>query len=181
MLTKLSLNSFNYTVGHFLVAAEGLRSNDVFDLDAIYQRGSVWTESQRVALVKSLLMGLPIGSVTLNHRGFSAEKLYSVVDGKQRIEAVRAFYNDEFSVPAEWFDSEDFTETVTGEGGTQRVLFSGLGKVNQHRFENSQFPALEAHVKTVAEEAEIFGLINSGGTSQTESDLNRAADIAKGK
>lgn len=181
MLTKLNLNSFNYTVGHFLVPEEGLRSRDVFDFDAPYQRGSVWTEDQRVALVKSLLMGLPIGSVVLNHRGFSGEKLYSVVDGKQRIQAIRAFFNSEFAVPADWFDPEGVIESFKGDDGAEKVYFKGLGKIPQHKFENSSFPALEAHVKTVAEEAEIFMLINSGGTAQTEADLAKAAGIANGK
>ena len=181
MLTKLSLNSFNYTVGHFLVPEEGLRSRDVFDFDAPYQRGSVWTEAQRVALIKSLLMGLPIGSVVLNNRGFSSEKLYSVVDGKQRIQAIRAFFKGEFAVPAEWFDSEGVLDSFTDADGIEKVYFNGLGKIHQHKFENSSFPALEAHVKTVAEEAEIFMLINSAGTAQTEADLANAAAIAKGK
>lgn len=181
MLTKLNLNSYSYTVGHFLVSDEGLRSRDVFDFDAPYQRGAVWTEAQRVALVKSLLLGLPIGSVVLNHRGFASDKLYSVVDGKQRIQAIRAFFNSEFAVPAEWFAPEGVLESFTDEEGVQKVYFSGLGKVQRHMFENSSFPALEAQVKTVAAEAEIFMLINSGGTPQTEADLSNAAAIAKGE
>jgi hypothetical protein len=181
MLTKLSLNSYNYTVGHFVVPEEGLRSRDNFELNTPYQRGSVWTENQRVALVKSLLLGLPIGSVVLNHRGFQAEKLYAVVDGKQRIEAIRAFFNSEFAVPAEWFAADGVRESFTDTDGTEKVFFSGLGKIQQHMFENSSFPALEAHVKSVAEEAEIFLLINSGGTAQTEADLTKAAGIAKAK
>lgn len=181
MLTKLNLNSYNYTVGHFLVPEEGLRKTDVFDFDAPYQRGSVWTEAQRVALVKSLMMGLPIGSVVLNHRGFQSEKLYSVVDGKQRIQAIRAFSKDEFGVPAEWFSPEAVTESFVDEDGVEKVRFSGLGKIHQHKFENTSFPALEASVKTVAEEAEIFVLLNSGGTPQTEETLNKAAGIAKSK
>jgi len=181
MLTKLSLNSFNYTVGHFVVPEEGLRSRDNFDLEAPYQRGAVWTEAQRVALVKSLLLGLPIGSVVLNHRGFQAEKMYAVVDGKQRIEAIRAFFNSEFAVPADWFSPEGVRESFTDKDGTEKVYFNGLNKIPQHQFENSSFPALEAHVENVAEEAEIFLLINSGGTSQTDADLNKAASVASGK
>lgn len=181
MLTKLNLNSFNYTVGHFLVPDEGLRRNDVFDFDAPYQRGAVWTEAQRVALIKSLLMGLPIGSVVLNNRGYSSDKLYSVVDGKQRIQAIRAFFKSEFAVPAEWFPEEGVLEPFTDADGVEKVYFNGLGKIHQHQFENSSFPALEAHVNGVAAEAEIFMLINSGGTAQTEAVLSNAAAIAKGK
>ena len=41
---------------------------DKTDLSPPYQRGSVWTEDQRLDLMYSLLAGYPIGAVILNDR-----------------------------------------------------------------------------------------------------------------
>ena len=71
------------------------------DLDPDYQRGHVWTESQQSAYVEYILRG-----------GYAAKELYfnspdwmgrksgriELVDGKQRLTAVRKFLNNEVQV-----------------------------------------------------------------------------------
>src|SRR5262245_25385378 len=76
------------------------------DLNAPYQRASVWSEDQRIALVRSWLLGLPVPAVLFNSRATTAwtaengtdvmetgQGLYGVVDGKQRIETAIAWFN----------------------------------------------------------------------------------------
>ena len=180
MLEKLHLNNYNRTAAHFLTGGE-YRKEDIFEMDPPYQRGSVWTNDQRVALIKSLFLGLPIGAIVLNHRGYTGDKIYAVVDGKQRIETLRDFHQSKLAVPAEWFDAEDINEIFTDADGIEKVYLNGLKPVMRRHFENFAVASLEAQVKTVAQEAEIFTLINSAGTSQTEADLANAARIATGK
>ena len=77
------------------------------DLDAPYQRASLWGTERRRELVKSLLMGLPIGSVIVSELGYrSGMPCVRVVDGKQRLEAVLAFAAGGFTVPGWWFPAD---------------------------------------------------------------------------
>lgn len=174
MLKKLNLNHTNRPILHFLSKLDG---EDIFELSPSYQRSSVWTTAQRRNLIKSLLMGIPVGAIVTNLRGYDTNKLYAVVDGKQRIETFRSFAAGDLSVPADWFDAEDVLEAHE-EDGVQMVRYGGLARPGQRQFENTPVATLEAQVKGEAAEAEIFLLINSAGTSQTDEDLARAAAIA---
>lgn len=99
---------------------------DKLDLNPPYQRGSVWDDARRRNLMRSLLMGLPIGSVVLNRRdhapapaGFTAAAPYiAVVDGKQRIETLRAVTDGLLPIPAVWVDErfQGRTQTVDIDG-----------------------------------------------------------------
>ncbi len=77
-LPRLSLQSYNHTVMHYTMERD---EGDIFDLETPYQRGSVWDDSRRQALIRSMLMGLPTGSVIINKRGYHLQKAYAVVDG----------------------------------------------------------------------------------------------------
>lgn len=174
-LPSLVLQPHAYSVYHFV--AETNRA--YFDLEAPYQRESVWNRGQQQALVKSLLMGLPTGSVTVNRNSFRGPHPYTVIDGKQRIETLRAFVDDEYAVPARWFADDAIEETIP-EYPEIGVLFSGLTAATRSWFTMLPLPGLEASVKTVQEQAEIYLLINAAGTDHTEDDLRKAANIRDG-
>jgi hypothetical protein len=165
------------------------------DLNPPYQRGHVWTEDQRVALVKSWIMGLAIPAVVLNDRCnqawasangsvFDSEKvdgnwlLWAVVDGKQRIETARQWFTGQLAVPASWFESE-WVETTTETEDGPYVDYYGLSDVGA-RFTNRDFQlgVIETSLGTVREEAEMYLLVNGGGTLQTQADLDNAAEVA---
>lgn len=157
-------------------------------LDAPYQRGSVWTTDQRRALIRSFLMGVPIPSLVLNDRGNpdwreanSAEQVYVVVDGKQRIEATLAWFRGELDVPASWFPAEQVASTHMTTDGAY-VSFDELTKPGQVYLKRGfTFPWAVAKVATLAEEAEIFVLINGAGTAQSQDTMDAAAAIASGR
>ena len=166
-LPRLSLQSYHHTVVHYI------ESRDKFTLDAPYQRGSVWTDENRRALIKSLIMGLPVGAVIVNHRGYTGDVIYSVVDGKQRVETLRAFADDRLDVPTDWFEPEWVTDP-----SKPMVTYSGLTQRGQRGFEFFGITTLEAKVKGIAAEAEIYGLINTAGVAQTDADIANAARVA---
>lgn len=171
---------------------------DIFDLNAPYQRGSVWSLEQRQALIKSLYMGVPVGSIIVSKLPYrkGSPFSYRIVDGKQRIEAVRAWAGDAFAVPGWWFDSEYID--LPGD----EVRWSHLSIVGRRRFETgTQLPGLEFDPELVwlgrkpdgsphwgrrndaqilVAEAELYALVNGGGTPQTDGDMARAAAVAGG-
>jgi hypothetical protein len=157
--------------------------------DLPYQRGSVWTLDQRIALVKSWLSGTPIPSVIINDRMSIAwterhgeiregRALWAVIDGKQRIETAAMWFAGMFAVPASWFDPDRVEATEDTDDGPY-VRFAGLTETGRRLFENrAMLPAATASVGSVEEEAEIYLRVNGGGTAQAAEDMDRAAQIA---
>lgn len=154
------------------------------DIDPPYQRGQVWSEDQRVALVRSWLLGLPTGVVILSDRAHSQWTgpdpdvdgfVWAVVDGKQRLSAAVAWFNDDFAVPASWIGSELIDQTEGTSDGPY-VRFSGLTVPGQRWFTNRALFAVAEFrsAVTTRDEAEIYLLVNGGGTAQTHDDMQRA-------
>lgn len=148
-------------------------------LDPPYQRGDVWTTNQRVNLIKSLMLGVPVAALVLNQRGSNTawrhnegdpgEVWYACIDGKQRMTTMLMWHRGELAVPADWFEPEEV------ESPGSWLTRAGLTKVGQ-RFCDRKFliPVAEAYLSSLAEEAEVYDLINSAGTAHAEADLATA-------
>lgn len=166
---------------------------DQMDLNPPYQRGTVWTTDQRIALVKSWMMGVPIPALVLNDRHTPAWQAangtavydgdmpgYVVVDGKQRLETAIAWFANRLAVPASWFPADRVARTEDTPDGPY-VRYNGLTVVGRrftkHRW---HFPVIEAQLPTIQAEAELYLLVNGGGTQQSAQDMERAARVAGG-
>ena len=67
------------------------------NLQPTYQRGAVWSKSQKQLLVDSILRDLDVPKIYL--REISEVKFdEEAVDGQQRLTAIYGFYNDEFPI-----------------------------------------------------------------------------------
>ncbi|MER7937901.1 MULTISPECIES: DUF262 domain-containing protein [unclassified Streptomyces] len=187
----ISLNPTHVTLGELVRRIEG----GMLDLDPPYQRGDVWTVDQRMALVQSWLRGLPAGVVILadrcNDRWQKAhggrgpyetgEALWACVDGKQRFTTALMWRTDGFAVPASWLDPRNVDTTEDTDDGPY-VRFSGLSAAGQ-RFVERYCSLLIAEAKecaTVEEEAELYLLVNGGGTPQTNESMANAIRVAEG-
>lgn len=170
-LERLNLQSYNFTVREFYLRdGEPTR----WELNAPYQRGLVWTEEQNRNLIKSLLQGIPVGVIFSNRRGHDPMLPSFVVDGQQRISAIRAFREDRLAVPAEWFAEADRID-VALRGW---VRYSNLSRSARIHFDGSTLAVSESTLPSVDAEAELYLLVNFGGVPQTEEDRERAAGIA---
>lgn len=158
-------------------------------LDPPYQRGSVWTLNQRIALVESWLRGLPAGVVILSHRGTdrwtdrdpyeTGKGIWACVDGKQRLTTACMWFAGEFAVPASWLPADYVAETEDTEDGPY-VRFTGLTDKGV-RFVKRRCGLMIAETKdcaTEADEARFYLLVNGGGTQQTDADMANAARVA---
>ena len=178
-LARLSLQPMATPVQHFTLN----ETRKHFRLDAPYQRGSVWDDDRRRNLMRSLLLGLPVGSIILNDtRNHHRDDYIVVIDGKQRIEAVRAFVDDELAIPATWIPAEHVEQTVDVDGWpVPGILYSGMTLAYRRKFNSLSLPSIVANLDTVEQEAELFRLINAGGVEQTPETMARAADIEAGR
>jgi len=159
----LTLDAQNNPIGQVI----NLYDRGDLDIDPPYQRGQVWGQARKINLVRSLVMGLPIGSMFINRRSWIEPEV--MVDGKQRMMAVREFFNDGFQVPSSWFRPEH----VEGKG--EMIFFSELSDPGQLGLKNSSMLNVY-HTNFEGETAEeqekaLFDLINFGGVPQGESDL----------
>ncbi len=181
-----SLSATNRFVEFFVRCVERRQ----MDVNPPYQRGDVWDTDQRIALIRSWLMGIPIAAVIINDRTspawsranpgyFDGEApYYAVIDGKQRILCALAWFHSEFAVPASWFPA-DQVDTVEDTADGPYVRYSGLTRVGQRWCENRMvLPCAEGRLATVQAEAEVYLLVNGGGTPQQEADMDRAAYVA---
>jgi len=127
-------------------------------IDPPYQRGLVWGETRKRNFIRSLLLGIPVGAIVVNHRA-SPDYRTTVIDGKQRIASVLSFLEGSLEVPADWFGHQgDF------------LNFTGLSKPEQRCFRHIGLSFSESKELSIEQEAEVFELINFGGVSQGESD-----------
>lgn len=188
-LTHISLGATNRFADFYV---RTVRRGDML-LDAPYQRGSVWTDDQRVALVRSWMMGLPIPAVIINDRTSpswnranaqdcdGAGYVYAVIDGKQRILTAVAWFVGELLVPASWFPASHVASTEKTDDGPY-VAFTHLTEVGQRFAENRcVLPCAEGRLASVEQEAEVYLLVNGGGTPQTDDDMANAQRVAEGE
>ncbi|MGR6538215.1 DUF262 domain-containing protein [Streptomyces rochei] len=71
-------------------------SRDVFDVDPPFQRRSAWNDVRSSLYIESLLLGCPVPPITLAElpRGHASPHQYIVIDGKQRLGAIKRFALD---------------------------------------------------------------------------------------
>ncbi len=166
-LRRYNVNPSAWPIEQFLDRPSGEAR---FDMEQPYQRGVVWGTKRKRNLIKSLLMDVPVPAIVLNdrrraefvHPGYDQPRnwLMAIVDGKQRVTAIREFVSDGFSVPARWF----------GADADEDIRFSQLALRDQNSVMNLLLPVSVGQFATLDDEQELFDLINFGGLAQGETD-----------
>lgn len=158
------------------------------DLAPAYQRGDVWTQDQRIALVKSFIEGVPVPSLYLNDRFAVArgagldlpDVAYAVIDGRQRLTTLIAWFAGALAVPASWFRAEVVDSTVETEDG-RYVTYLGLARSERTaQGTDWSIAVCEARVASIQQEAALYLQVNGGGTAQADQDLLNASLVAQG-
>jgi len=72
-----------------------LQDPSYMDLRPFYQRRPRWDTRQQSLLIESFIMNIPVPPVFLYERDFNS---YEVMDGQQRITAIRDFYSNSFKL-----------------------------------------------------------------------------------
>ncbi|HBB35654.1 MAG TPA: hypothetical protein DDZ80_10060 [Cyanobacteria bacterium UBA8803] len=74
---------------------EALKNRDYMDLRPFYQRRARWSTEMQSRLIESFLINIPVPPIILYETEYNS---YEVMDGQQRITAIRDFYKNQFSL-----------------------------------------------------------------------------------
>lgn len=137
------------------------RSEPALDLSPDFQRGHIWTQNQRTAFIEFCLRGGQSSrALYFNCPGWhegSTEGPYQIVDGLQRLTAVRMFLRDEVPI----FDGYVFSECT--------------GALRFHQGFKWHINDLDTRAKVLTWYLEL----NSGGTPHADSEIARVRALLK--
>lgn len=130
-------------------------------LDADFQRDEVWNLKQKIELVESVLMGLPLPIFYFNR---DEDGVLIVVDGRQRLGALFDFMNDKYALKDLKVLSSNFEKK-----------FSMLDQIYQSKIEDYQLLAYEIMPETPESVLfNIFDRVNRGGTKLNKQEIRNA-------
>ena len=126
-----------------------------------YQRGLVWSDEQKVNLIKSVMTGVPIGTFVFARQAYDKQTLkklptrtYYLLDGQQRLNAIQGFLDNEFVVDGYFFNDLPYLD---------KRAFIGF----------SNFGSMILNEPTLEQELDFYFTLNFGGTAHTKADLEK--------
>ncbi len=73
------------------------------DFNPSYQRELVWSIEDKEALIDSIFNSIDIGKFVFIFKGYDSDERYEILDGKQRLSAIREYYEDQFPYKGKYF------------------------------------------------------------------------------
>lgn len=142
------------------------------NLSPAFQRGSVWTLSDRRLLVNSLFDNIPIPTVYLYRQvGPGGLPIYDVIDGKQRIESLLAFMS--LGPVHKKSDPLWVRRTFSENDDMDWWLWKHLSDTQKHAYLTTQIPTIEVDGE-LSEIIELFVRINATGKKLTAQERRHA-------
>lgn len=131
-----------------------------------YQRELVWNLEQKQELVKSIFYGNPIGDFLFKQEFGKDERgrrntlnvMYSIIDGQQRVNAIREFFTNKFEVDGKFFKEHKYWDV-------RKFLF------------DYQINVIGIQDISLEQEIEIYLKRNVGGTTHTKEEINKAKEF----
>ncbi len=140
------------------------RNHSRLDLDPDFQRGHVWDETKQRRYVEYILRGgASSREIYFNQPGWMGDfrGQMVLVDGKQRLEAVRRFMRNELRV---------FPDDLSGSGWLLREIDGRLGYDCSFYFNVND-------LKTRADVLQWYIDLNDGGVAHTADEIQKVRDL----
>jgi len=83
------------------------------DFNPSYQRGLVWTQTQKEALIRTIFDVGSIGTFAFNRKPYCEGKLYEIIDGKQRLSTLCEYYEDRWPYNGAYYSELSGQDTST--------------------------------------------------------------------
>jgi hypothetical protein len=144
-----------------LVASDHRRSSRRVDLAPDFQRASVWKPRTKSRLIESVLLGIPLPMFYFNAE---PDRRLQVVDGVQRLTAVREFVDGTLSL-----EGLEYLTTLNGK------RWVDLDPASRRGFHQTQIVVHVIDATTPSEvKADIFKRINTGGEPLSAQEIRHA-------
>lgn len=91
-------------------------------VDNTFQRNYVWLQKHQIKLIETILMGFPIPEIYLWQKDTNSTTgvtNYSIVDGQQRLGAIKDFINDGFYLRSDLLDKDNTKSAFSGKKFTE--------------------------------------------------------------
>lgn len=156
--------SMDFTLYHL---KQSLDNREYINASPKYQRRHRWDIKKRSQLIESFLMNIPVPSVFLYENYYNQ---YEIMDGKQRIDTLRSFLNDEFALRGLEFwkelDDKRFSElpNIIQRGLSRRTLNAVVLLAETSKSDKSG-----ADIRKI-----LFKRLNTGGVQLNPQELRNA-------
>ena len=151
---------------HHFTVAKALAWRSAIEERPPYQRESaVWSLEKQQLFIDSLLNGYDVPKTYLHDlRGEEPTKVYSIVDGKQRLTAIWDFLADEFALASDFrvepANLPELPPAAVAPGGGLR--FSELGRAWQGVLRDTYLSVVLIRNATEDDIEELFSRLNNG-------------------
>lgn len=156
--------SMDFTLHHL---KQSLDDRDYINASPKYQRRHRWDIKKRSQLIESFLMNIPVPSVFLFENDYNQ---YEIMDGRQRIDTLRSYLNNEFPLK-----NLEFWKELEG------MRFHDLPIVIQRGLARRTINAVVLLAETTKEDATgvdirkiLFKRLNTGGVQLNPQELRNA-------
>lgn len=138
---------------------------DNINLGPEYQRRSRWTITQQSRLIESFLMNIPVPSIFLYEKDYYE---YEVIDGRQRLEALQAFFDNKFKLKnLEFLFDLNGLKFEDFDSEKKRILFRRTVTATILLVESKTFDKYDLRMI-------LFNRLNTGGAKLNGQELRNA-------
>lgn len=151
------------------------------DLAPDFQRNRVWSATQRVRLVESVLLRIPLPAFyfSADHQG-----RLSVVDGVQRLTTIQDFVEGKFPLTFKALEylQVEALKTAPAKGASDRCFFEDLDPQWRRRLNQTQITANVIDPQTPEQvKFDIFKRINTGGSPLNAQEIRHSMMRARSR
>ncbi|ALG28130.1 hypothetical protein AOZ07_03375 [Glutamicibacter halophytocola] len=150
-------------------------AKDTFLVNRRYQRKLVWAVDEKERLIDSIIAQLPIPLILLAEHQEDRSSSFEIIDGLQRLNAIFAFIENEFSYEGAYFDLESLADTKYLRDSNLLVQKTPtLPRSTCLAIVNYQLPISIYRSATESSVDEVFRRINSSGRKLSLQEIRQA-------
>lgn len=141
-----------------------------------YQRKLVWSIDEKRSFIDSIAKGYPIPLILLADHEVEGVRRYEIIDGMQRLNAIMAFIEGDFSLDGRFFDLDAMA--TTKEAVDQGILNQREPRLPRHlctKVATYQVPVSVYEFTSTDEIDEVFQRVNAFGRHLSRQELRWAA------
>lgn len=140
-----------------------------------YQRKLVWTIEEKEAFIDSISIGYPVPIFLVAEVMYKGNKVYEIIDGMQRLNAIMDFLENEYSLHGKYFDMDSVSAIrLYKEKGELKQKEPRLDYELSTQIAGYSIPLSVANIDDPHVIDDVFKRINSGGKHLSPHEIRQA-------